>query len=91
MLDQGPEDIFDISILFENMPASRSFMTLAASLKLKKRNANAAFSVLVCFGFEPPNKLNFSHVRCKASRDTHDYIIIKNPKTFQWTLLGHFP
>ena len=47
-----------------------SFMKSAASLKSKIRNANSAFSVLVCFGFEPPNKLSISYARYKVSRDT---------------------
>ena len=56
MVDQGPEDIF---VWFKNMPATlyMSFMKWAASLKLNIRNADLAFSVLVCFGFETPNKL----------------------------------
>ena len=40
---------------------SMSFMKSAASLKSKIRKANSAFSVLVCLGFEPPNKLSISY------------------------------
>ena len=59
MLDQGPEDIF---VRFKSMPVSlsRSFMTSAASL-ISNRNADPDFSILVCFGFESPNKLKFSY------------------------------
>ena len=60
MLDQGPENIF---VFVDNIYAcfSMSFMTSAASLRSNIRNVEAVFSFSVCFGFEPPNKLNFRY------------------------------
>ena len=62
---------------------SMSFMKSAASLKSKIRNANSAFSVLVCFGFEPPNKLSISYACYKVSCDTPEI----DPQGLQWMTL----
>ena len=46
------------------------FHDICRFFEIENRNANAALNVLVCFGFEPPNKFNFSYARYKVSRDT---------------------
>ena len=51
MLDQGSEDIF---VLFKNSLPLYVFHDIGGFFEIEFRNADAAFSVLVCFGFEPP-------------------------------------
>ena len=56
MLDQGPVDIFAQICL-----PLFVFYDIGRFFEIEYKKSNLAFSVSVYFGFEPPNKLNFSY------------------------------